>query len=237
MSIISDNVIFSYRNNPVLKGLTFEVSDGAVTFLAGNNGSGKTTWILNAVDLLRRESGEITYNGQDFSKTRPRVSVAFDTTPIYPTMSVKDNLYILFQVDADKYENRKMLNDMGITDRMIAKSAGKLSYGQTHRVGIAGTLLREADYYILDEPDLGLDPGAWKMVAEVILKRRSEGKAILITGQNYPLFQEIIDRIVVLSDGKSLYSGDVKEFLNKWGDESGNLKCAFEKCTGETADA
>ena len=232
MSLVSENVHFSYGKNPVLKGLSFEVPKGAVTFLAGNNGSGKTTWLKLALGLLRSAEGSILYDGRTFAATRPGVSVAFDTTPLYPTMSVRDNLSVLFRVEVNE-EIRETLNSMGISDYMIGKASGKLSYGQKHRVGIAGTLLREAEYYLLDEPDLGLDPGALEKVSELVRLRRDQGKAVLITGQNYPLLEELSDRITVLSDGKALYCGTVEYFLSERGCVKGELKKAFEHRTGE----
>ena len=232
MIIESRNLCFSYGKNQVLKGVSFTALEGEITFLAGENGSGKTTWISNAVSLLRPSSGEVNYDGRPFEQIRPAVSVAFDTTPLYPYLSVVENLKVLFDVDALQTDKHRFLCDMGMDDELIRKKAGKLSYGQKHRVGIAGALLRDQQCYILDEPDLGLDPAAWKTVKNRIIQLRKDGKTIVVTGQNYPMLQEFVSRIVVLKDGIIIYEGTINEFLDAHGESSRQLRQAFERLTG-----
>ena len=103
MTIKSSDVVFRYGNNEVLSGLTFSVPEGEVTYLAGENGSGKTTWILNAVNLLRLKDGKILYDGKSFDEVRTRISVSFDTTPLYPYLSVEENLKLFQEMREGKY--------------------------------------------------------------------------------------------------------------------------------------
>lgn len=233
MTIKSSDVVFRYGNNEVLSGLTFSVPEGEVTYLAGENGSGKTTWILNAVNLLRLKDGKILYDGKSFDEVRTRISVSFDTTPLYLYLSVEENLKVLFHIDAEDTENHNFLNRMCLTDALLRTRAKKLSYGQKHRIGIGGALLRDADSYILDEPDLGLDPVAWEVVKDRIENLKNKGKAVLITGQNYPMLQEFVTRIVVLKEGKAIYEGSCADFLGKFGPNEGSLRKAFEISIGK----
>lgn len=233
MVVESKEVCFSYGKNQVLKGVEFVAPEHEITFLAGENGSGKTTWILNAVSLLKPSRGGVFYDNKTFEQVRPKVSVAFDTTPLYPYLSVRDNLKILFDVDAFQSNNIRFLSDMGMSD-LIQKKAGKLSYGQRHRLGICGALLRDQQCYILDEPDLGLDPGSWKAVKGKITQLRKQGKTIIVTGQNYPVLQEFVTRIVVLKEGVAVYEGAVDAFLEEYGDGSNQLRQAFENLMGIT---
>ncbi len=233
MIIDSIEAKFSYGKNPVLNGMSFVVPEGEITFLAGENGSGKTTWILNAVSLLGLDGGRILYDGKTFEEVRPAISVAFDTTPLYPRLSVRDNLRVLYNVDASDPAAHRFLNDMGLDDYLISKHAGKLSYGQKHRIGIGGALLRDVPCYILDEPDLGLDPVAWNVVRQRILELKENGRTVLITGQNYPMIQEIATYIIVISGGRCVFQGDANSFLAEHcKSEENRLRNAFENIVG-----
>ena len=67
---------------------------------------------------------------------------------------------------------------------MLRMKAGEYSLGQRHRFAIAAALLRKPKFLILDEPDIGLDPKSWTIVVEKLLDLKSQGCAIIITGQN-----------------------------------------------------
>ncbi len=97
--------------------------------------------------------------------------------------------------------------------------------------------MRNVECYILDEPDLGLDPKAWKAVCEKIISLKNNGKSVLITGQNYPMLQELVNRIVVLKNGQALYEGNLADFIEKYDPDNGSMRKAFEKITGETGEA
>ena len=198
MSIRSEHVFFSYKKKEILKGLNFTVPSGRITYLAGKNGSGKTTWILLAAGLLRLRRGSIQFDGKRFEEVRPRVSVSFDTAPLYPGLSLLENLKVLYDLPVKDPHILEHLGAFGLTDALLRQKASRLSYGQRHRAGIAGALLRSADHLILDEPDLGLDPAAWEEIANYLDSLRREGKCILLTGQHFEAFSSLIDDVVVL---------------------------------------
>lgn len=168
--IITENVTFAYNKNEILSDISFIAPTGKITYLAGVNGAGKTTWIKCATTLLKPKRGAILFDGKTFDNVRKEFAICFDTPPIYKHMSCVDNLQVLYEVDYKKDEVREMAEAIGLHGHDILQPAGKLSYGQRHRLGILGALSRGAKYLILDEPDLGLDSFA----VDYVYKKQSD---------------------------------------------------------------
>ena len=225
--IVSSDITFSYGKKKILNQLSFQIPCSSITYLAGDNGAGKTTWIKIAADLLARHEGTVTYAGEPFSKIREQFGIVFDIPAVYPKLSGYDNMRILYDVAINK-EAKSLLEDMGFDRRMMRMKAGEYSLGQRHRFGIAGALLRNPRFLFLDEPDIGLDPKAWEMVSDKLLTYKNRGAAILVTGQNFDALDVIADRIVILHNGRTLFEGSTAEFKNQKENSSFTLKQAFE---------
>lgn len=222
--IISESIRYSYRKKEVLKDINFTIKGGEITYLAGLNGSGKTTWIKLAAQLMKNQEGSILFGGKQFSYERANTSIVFDTPPIYPKLSCYDNLYVLYEVDTKTEETRKLLYAMGFSNEKLKSKAQNLSLGQRHRLGIAGALLRNPKYLILDEPDLGLDPISWDCISEILLTMKGKGAAIMLTGQNFSRYEEIIDKIVILVNGSVSFNGTINDLKQKFSDETNSVE-------------
>ena len=227
--INSNQISYAYKKNKVLVDVSFQAPCGKITFLAGNNGSGKTTWMKIAVELLTQNSGSILFGDKSFHLVRNEVGISFDTPPLYPNLSVLENLYVLYGIDYKNQDNLQFLKDMGFTDYIMTSKAYKLSLGQRHRVGIAGAFLRKPKYLLLDEPDLGVDPSSWTAISKKMLQLVQEGGVVLLTGQNYELYEKIIDHIVVLKDGKIMEQSEKAAFIEKYHSGDLGLKEAFHR--------
>lgn len=91
-----------------------------------------------------------------------------------------------------------------------------LSYGQKKRVAIAGALVLDTDWLLLDEPTAGLDPIGKKIMMEIIERLANEGKKILISSHDIDLIYEICDYVYVLKNGEVLTDGETSQvFLEK----------------------
>lgn len=103
--IKSSNVSFSYKSKQVLNNVSFQAPVGEITYLAGENGSGKTTWIKIATCLLETKTGNVTYDNKAFSLIRARFGIVFDIPAIYPKLNGYDNLFILYNIDGKEIGN------------------------------------------------------------------------------------------------------------------------------------
>ncbi|EHL2609873.1 ATP-binding cassette domain-containing protein, partial [Listeria monocytogenes] len=99
-----------------------------------------------------------------------------------------------------------------------------LSYGQKKRVAIAGALVLDTDWLLLDEPTAGLDPIGKKIMMEIIERLASQGKKILISSHDIDLIYEICDYVYMLKDGSVLTDGETSNvFLEKSNVEQAGL--------------
>lgn len=84
--ITTENVTFAYNKNEILSDISFIAPTGKITYLAGVNGAGKTTWIKCATTLLKAKKGTISFDGKTFDDVRKEFAICFDTPPIYKHM-------------------------------------------------------------------------------------------------------------------------------------------------------
>lgn len=214
--IETKELTFAYEKNEILKNVSFLAKEGEITYLAGANGAGKTTWIKCAVSLLRAQNGAILFDGKKFEDIKNDFSICFDTPPIYRNLSAYDNLFVLYNVECKSKEALNLLKKLGITEYMLKERAGKLSFGQRHRLGVAGALLRKPKYLILDEPDLGVDPIAWEIIKEHFRELKDKGTTIILTGQNINQLEDIVDHVTLLLHGEIIEDISINKFLDKY---------------------
>ncbi|MEE1153616.1 MAG: ABC transporter ATP-binding protein [Acutalibacteraceae bacterium] len=215
--IEANNLYKKYKSNNVLCGLDF-ICEDEIMFLAGKNGSGKTTFIRIATGMERADSGCVKLLSGSKKLSNQKVGAVFDSPCLYHNMTGKENLDILCtgHFDDKKYSD-KILECLKIDNRFLSMKAEKYSFGQKHRLSVAIALIRKPTILFLDEPTIGLDPESWDYVRNGIMLNRSEQKGcVVITGQDYFELGSIADSILILSEGKSKYYGSIDEFVNKF---------------------
>jgi len=161
-------------------------SQSAINILVGPNGGGKTT-LLRAI-LSPKEAGvSLLCNQKQIEnlttlKRAKLISYVGTTSGNRPGISVEDFLLFSFfknpGVDCvDKI--KEMLKDLDVSYLRNSR-IDQLSEGEYKRIHIAGGLLQEAQWYLLDEPEEHLDPGALKSLAKVLLRMKIEGKSFIL---------------------------------------------------------
>ena len=191
---------FRYQDEPVLKGLTLDFSHHAVTGLVGANGCGKSTLFMNLSGLLRPQSGAVLWQGKplDYSKRgllalRQQVATVFQDPEEEIARRVDDALTL---VDAQGFRHQPIQC---------------LSHGQKKRVAIAGALVLQARYLLLDEPTAGLDPSGRAQMIDIIKRIADRGNHVAISSHDIDLIYEISDAVYVLRRGEVLAHGEPGE--------------------------
>lgn len=206
-----------YKSNKVLCGLDF-ICEDEIMFLAGKNGSGKTTFIRIAVGMERADSGKVKLISDNGTKLSNRIGAVFDSPCLYQNITGKENLKLLCTgyLDDKKY-SKKILDCLKIDDRFLATKACKYSFGQQHRLSVAISLIRKPTILFLDEPTIGLDPESWSYVRDGIMLNRHEQKGcVIITGQDYYELGNLANSVLVLSEGKAKYCGSTENLIQKF---------------------
>lgn len=208
------NLRVSFGNREILRGLNLTIQSPGVTCLIGPNGSGKTTLIRSLMNFIRYD-GEITFGDKKLSDVRQNVALVLDEPPFYGNISVKANLDLLMDINkADKERAKEVFAKLNIDNSMLKTRADKLSFGQRHRVAVAGAVLRDPEYIFLDEPSVGMDPESFLNLVDCLNDEVKRGKCILVTGHDFELVDLIADKVAVLSQGICSFYGS-KEELKK----------------------
>lgn len=191
----------SFKNNLVLKDVSFTVDTGEVVGLVGLNGSGKSTIIRIISGLIIQDNGTIE---NDFKN----IGVLLEgSRNIYHFLTVRENIKyfsILNNIDDAYVEDfmNKYITLFGLEDK-LDEEVGNLSRGMIQKVSIMILLAQNPDIIIMDEPTLGLDIISTIQIREIIQDIVEEkNKTVLIVSHDTKLLDIVADRILFLKDGK-----------------------------------
>lgn len=191
----------SFKNNLVLKDVSFTVDTGEVVGLVGLNGSGKSTIIRIISGLIIQDNGTIE---NDFKN----IGVLLEgSRNIYHFLTVRENIKyfsILNNIEDAYVENfmNKYITLFGLEDK-LDEEVDNLSRGMIQKVSIMILLAQNPDIIIMDEPTLGLDIISTIQIREIIQDIVEEkNKTVLIVSHDTKLLDSVADRILFLKDGK-----------------------------------
>jgi branched-chain amino acid transport system ATP-binding protein len=193
----------------ILQGVNFLVPENKVTALLGRNGVGKST-TLKAIMGLNPGTGSIKFGGTEIVEmpTHKIVQMGLGYVPedreIFASLTVKENLALAVRDNEPNYDLVYSLFPELLT--RTSQRAGTLSGGQQQMVAIARALLNKNKILVIDEPTKGLAP---KLVTEVAnaLAHVADHSTMLIVEQNLALVKAIAQNIIVMDQGKVVFTG------------------------------
>jgi ATP-binding cassette subfamily B protein len=217
-SISFKNVSFAYANEPILKGLSFEVEPNETVAIVGQTGSGKSTIIRLLSRFYEVDKGSISIDGvkvQDMGVKNLHYHIAqVLDEPFLFSVSIKDNI-AYGRPDASMDEIIQAAKAAEAHDFIEQTSEGyetvvgergyTLSGGQRQRLGIARALLVDPSILILDDATSAIDVRIEAKIHKSLLKLLNKRTTILIAHRLSTI--SLADRILVLDKGKILASG------------------------------
>lgn len=207
------NVYKNYGRKKVLDDVSFTVEKGEITCLIGINGVGKTT-ILNAIsNITPIKKGQILVDG---AKPSPdlytKLSFIPDATIMLPNMTIEESMD--FMNDFYPVWNKKKARELQKFFRLKeTDKLSSLSKGNAAKVNLLLGLALEVDYLLMDEPFSGIDIFSREQIAEVFTSRLVEDRGVLITTHEISDIEHLIDKAVLLDEGKVLnefYTEDMR---------------------------
>jgi len=164
MSLVIDNISFSYGDRDILRNFTLQIPPGTTTAVVGPSGSGKSTLLRIIAGLLTPATGTIVLNGQDISHVPTHlrsVGMVFQDNQLFPHLSIYDNVAFglrMAKVDKQIIAERcqELLDLVGLAEA-AKQSVAILSGGEAKRVALARALAPSPQVLLLDEPLTGLD--------------------------------------------------------------------------------
>jgi len=204
-----------YTELKAVDDISFHVMPGEIVGLLGPNGAGKTTTINMVLGILEPTSGLIEILGQDLRKCGSEVRKKINFAAVYAHMpanlTVWQNLYIfglLYEIRDLKKRIPSLMEEFDLTGFARTK-AGLLSSGELSRLNLAKAVMNEPRLLLLDEPTASLDPSISQLIREKIRAYTAFAQAgILWTSHNMGEIETVCDRVLFMSHGKILLSGD-----------------------------
>ena len=208
-----ENLTVNYGAISALHGISLQVKQGDIVTLIGGNGAGKTTTLKTISGLLRPQSGEVIYAGQNLTKLPAHriVAAGMSNVPegrmVFANLTVLENLKMGAYLQKNKGVMVKELDYVfSIFPRLKEREkqiAGTLSGGEQQMLAIGRALMSKPKFLMLDEPSLGIAPLLVKTIFEKIVEiNRERGITILLVEQNANLALEISSYGYVLETGK-----------------------------------
>ncbi len=205
----------------MVKGVSFEVSQGEIVGLLGPNGAGKTTSFYMVVGLIKPNEGSVFLDSEDITKfpmyRRAQNGIGYlaQEASVFRKLSVEENIKGVLEMtklskDEQHSKLEALLNEFGL--QHIRKSRGDLlSGGERRRTEIARALAVDPKFILLDEPFAGVDPIAVEDIQDIVASLKEKNIGILITDHNVQETLAITDRTYLMFEGRILKSGTAEE--------------------------
>jgi lipopolysaccharide export system ATP-binding protein len=221
--LVALNLGKSFKRRPIVRGVSLQVSRGEAVGLLGPNGAGKTTVFYMITGLLAADVGTISLDGEDMTRLpmyrRARLGIGYlpQEASIFRGLTVEENIRAVLEVtesDRTRRESklRGLLNEFSIS-HLRNSPAVALSGGERRRVEIARALAVDPEFLLLDEPFAGIDPIAISDIRELVRQLTSRGIGVLITDHNVRETLELVDRALIIHEGKVLMEGSPQEIV------------------------
>lgn len=219
----------SFNHNLVVDNVSFDLRAGEILGLIGPNGAGKTTIIRMMMDIIRPDSGEIFILGEKFDElAKNKIGYLPEERGLYRKLTVIDSLIYLASLKGlTSHAARNRAHELlGYMDMLPHKSKKieELSRGMGQLIQFLVTIIHDPQLVILDEPFAGLDPVNTELLKEIIIKLRSQGKAIILSTHRMNEVEELCDRILMINKGSSVLYGGLAEIKSRYRNNSITLE-------------
>ncbi len=220
-----DHLTKSYGSKKAVDDLTLHISPGEIYGFIGHNGAGKTTTLRSVAGIQSFDSGEITIGGRSI-RTDPLACKQMmgyipDNPDLYDYMTGIRFLNFIADVYGVSAEDRKRRIDEVAGRLELTKDLGQpiasYSHGMKQKLAVVATWLHRPRLILMDEPFVGLDPMASRLLKDMMREVCNEGGAIFFSTHVLEVAEKLCDKIAIIRQGKLVRAGTMDEVR---GDES-----------------
>ena len=222
MSLVVDSITKHFGPIVALDGASFTVEAGQIFGLLGANGAGKTTSMRIVLDILRADSGRVTWQGVE-NTDLPRRTWGYlpEERGLYPRMRVGEQLRFFAALYG--VPDRRAADEIGhwlerfrITD-YHDRRVEELSKGNQQKIQFIAAILHDPDVLIMDEPFTGLDPINVRLLKEAFLAMRDRGKTLIFSTHQMEQVEELCESIAIVDGGRVVVAGQVRDVKRAMG--------------------
>ena len=215
MGLKVNNVSKHFGDKLAVDNISFEINEPGVFGLLGTNGAGKSTTIRMMLGILKKDSGEITWNGKPVERKNVNFGYLPEERGIYPKTKIYDQLLYFSELKGMKKEEASKEIDYWMKRLKVEEYkdliAEKLSKGNQQKIQFIIAILNNPELIVLDEPFSGLDPLNTEILKDVILELVNKGKYIVMSSHQMASIEEFCRDVVIINKGKTVLKGNLKK--------------------------
>ena len=221
------NIRKAFSGKTVIDDVSAVMKPGQCNLIIGTSGSGKTVLMKCMVGLFHPDTGEVLYDGKDFTNMKPEektevrqeIGMLFQGSALFDSLTVEQN--VMFPLDMftkNSYREKlkrvnEVLEKVNLSDTN-KKFPAELSGGMKKRVGIARAIVLNPKYLFCDEPNSGLDPQTAMVIDRLIRDITQEYRiTTVVNTHDMNSVMENGDYIIYLFEGRKEWEGNKKEII------------------------
>ena len=215
MGLKLQNVSKAFIGKQAVQNISFEVNKPGVFGLLGTNGAGKTTTIRMLLGIIKKDTGEITWNGKSVERKHVNFGYLPEERGVYPKTKIYDQLMYFAELKGMKKQEageaiRKWAKILKV-EEYISMTAEKLSKGNQQKIQFMTAIIHHPELIVLAEPFSGVDPVNSEILKNVIIDLVKQGKYIIMSSHQMASIEEFCSDILILNKGKTVLQGNLKE--------------------------
>ena len=221
------NIKKSFNSNIILNDVSALMEGGKCNLIIGASGSGKTVFMKCMVGLFQPDSGNVLYDGANFSamnisekkEIRKMIGMLFQGSALFDSLTVEKNVMFPLNMFTNDTTGEKLKRVNEVLERVNLEGANKkfpaeLSGGMKKRVGIARAIVLNPKYLFCDEPNSGLDPQTSLLIDRLIQEiTREYDITTVVNTHDMNSVMEIGDHIIYMHKGLKEWEGTRKEII------------------------
>jgi fluoroquinolone transport system ATP-binding protein len=196
---------YPHATTKAIKHIDFSIEKGEVFGFLGPSGSGKSTTQKILYKLLQGYEGSIKIDNKEVSSWEKalyeKIGVCFELPNHYLKLSALENLQFFGAFYAQSHKPLDLLRMVGL-EKDASKRVSEFSKGMKMRLNFIRSFMHKPDILFLDEPTSGLDPVNARIVKDIIMDLKAQGKTIFVTTHQMHDADEICDRVAFIVEGE-----------------------------------
>lgn len=232
-----------YGDHQAVAGLSLQIKAGELYALLGPNGAGKTTTLRMVAGLLQPDRGDVWIAGHSIVNT-PQIAKQYlaylpDEPLLYSKLRAQEYLEFVaglwgIQPQIAAAEATRLLQLLGLWE-VRQDLCETFSRGMKQKLALIAAFIHQPQVVILDEPLIGLDAAAARLVKDLLVQYVAQGRAVVLTTHIMEIAERMAHRIGIIHRGRLIAEGSLQELRDRSGEAGGTLESVFLELTQSQA--